>query len=1589
MQTLSIQGFEISPQQKRLWLLQQETNHQPYRVQCAVLVEGNIEYTILEKSIYNVWAKYEILRTSFPTVAGMAVPLQAIGEEVSIKLNYYDWQNLDTEQQQIKVNTLFQEHNKLYFDLQKGFTSQIDIIQQSGTQYFLLIAISAICSDRISLHHLLYDISVTYDAYVQEHELEDTPLQYADIAAWQNELLIGEEAETARDYWHNQKVSSSLIEKLPHEKKVNQIPIFEPKVISINFDPAITNNIALLSQKNSVDISKVLMACWQILLWRLTNKSEVVLALSCDGRNYEELQPAVGLLAKYLPIRIQIQEDNILADILNQFDKQLTELSQWQDFFNSEDFFAETKDTQESSFSPFAFEFVSQPNQYFTGGLSFLIQKIYSCVESFKVKLLCWQQSDSLTAELHYDANLFEQKDIERLAAQFQTLLISAIKNPETKIAQLEILSQQERYQILTGFNNNKTLVPPYQCIHHWIETQVNKTPDNIAVVFGNHHLTYQELNIKANNLAHHLASLGVQPETVVAVCVERSLEMIVGILGILKVGAAYLPIEPLLPEQALAFRLQDAQVSVLLTQTHLLEKVDKLPLVAENNIKVLFVDDTFLQSKSIHKNLSPNLSPTRREALNPPFPHREGGLGGLSYSDLLLSENTVKTSSDEEINDLGIANFNSPNSENLAYVIYTSGSTGKPKGVVVEHRQIVNYVNGILENLNLPDVANFAIVSTFAADLGNTAIFSALCTGGCLHIIAENVATDPVAFADYNYRHSLDCLKIVPSHLSALLSGSHPEKLLPRQRLILGGEAATWDLIKRVYELVTECKIFNHYGPTETTVGVLTYPVEEISNDPALNIVPLGRPLANTQIYLLDNYYQPVPLGVIGEIYIGGDNVARGYINQPELTNERFIPHPFSSEPSARLYKTGDLGRYQPDGNLEFLGRIDDQVKLHGYRIELGEIEAVLRQNSQVREVVVVAKEVHPGKNQLVAYIVPEGHLKPAELRDFIKQKLPEYMLPSQFVSLKALPLTANGKIDKKALPAPEAVKPELQAAFVAPCTPEEIALAKIWAELLNLEQVSIHDNFFELGGDSIISIQAIAKANQVGLRLTPKQIFEHQTIAKLALVADTSTKTDSEQGLVIGSVPFTPIQHSFFAQKLPEAHHWNQSFLLELQQDIEPNILQQSIQYLLAHHDALRLHFQPTTNGWESFNVGVNSEIPFTKFDFSHLTQEQQKTSIEAKATELQASLDLSNTKLVQVALFDLGSQQNNRLLIIIHHLAVDGVSWRILLSDLQTAIEQLQQNQEIQLPAKTTSFKQWSERLQEYANTKTLHSQLDFWCSDLRKRASSLPVHYAGGLNTVSTSKTLSVFLNETETQALLQEVPAKYHTQINDVLLTALAKTFAEWTGEKTLLINLEGHGREDIFTDVDLSRTVGWFTTIFPVLLDLENIATVGDALKAIKEQLRSIPNRGFDYGVLRYLCSDTVQYLAAMPQAEVCFNYLGQFDQVLQESSLFKLASESSGVERSLLGSRRHLFDINGFVTGGCLKINWTYSTAIHKAETVLSLAQSFLQALQEIIIHCQSADAGGYTPSDFSKAKVSQKDLDFLLAKINQGSEK
>jgi amino acid adenylation domain-containing protein/non-ribosomal peptide synthase protein (TIGR01720 family) len=1533
-----IEGYQLSPQQKSLWLLQQSAYSQPYRANCVILIEQNLDIEILELALKNVVNKHEILRTKFQLLQGMTIPLQIINDNSMPVVCYHNLTGLTSAEQHAKIESLFHDASQQPFDFEHGTVLKISLVILSPDKHMLLVSLPAMSADKATLNNFVREISRSYVAGLHNQELSDEPLQYADFAEWQNELFEGEDAEIGREYWRNKKeISACANLKLPQENQPALKPEFKPELLTLAFN---SNTIAI-AQKYETSIAVLLQVCWQILIWRLTGQSDVVVGTYCDGRNYEELESALGLFAKYLPVYCYLEEEFKLSEILKQTNESIRDAFKWQDSFTWEQIAKSGEDNLRLSFFPLCFEFEEQPVKYSAADVSFSIHKQYVCVDQFKVKLSCVRRDDSLIAEFHYDSNSFRVEDIARLARQFQTLLESVIDKPEAAIGELEILSARDRQQLLVEFNNTQTDYPKHSCIHQLFEHQAARTPGHLAVVFENQQLTYAQLNARANQLAHHLQMLGVGPETIVALCVERSLEMLIGLLGILKAGGAYLPLDPLLPTERLAFMLQDAEASVILTQQHLAERFEQAaPIVC------LDTDwDAIAQQ--------PDENP--------------------------LSEATPK---------------------NLVYVIYTSGSTGKPKGVAVEHQQLLNYLHGILERLDLSVGSSFATVSTFAADLGNTAIFPALCTGGCLHVISQERATNPEALADYCDRHPIDCLKIVPSHLNALLAASHPEKILPHQRLILGGEALNWKLVEKIQQHTPSCEIFNHYGPTEATVGVLTYPIKAKPIRDKSETVPLGRPIANTQIYILDNYLRPVPIGVPGELHVGGDNLARGYLNQPELTTERFIRNPFSDELESRLYKTGDLARYLPDGNIEFIGRIDHQVKIHGFRIELGEVESLLRQHPAIRETIVLAREDKPGNKRLVAYFVPnQENTSPAppalfsDLRNFLKEKLPDYMVPSAFVRLKALPLTPNGKVDRRALPAPESVRPELEGIFVAPRNLIEETIARIWAQVLELAQVGIYDNFFELGGDSIVSIQITARANQAGLQVTPKQLFEYPTVAGLAAVVGTTPTIQSEQEPVTGSLPLTPIQHWFFEQKLRDPHHWNQALLLEVRQAIVPSLLERAVQQLQSHHDALRLRFIPKESGWQQVNAGIDEAeaVPFSCTDLSGLPTAEQETALEATAAELQASLNLVKGPLMRVALFNLGDNQPNRLLLVIHHLAVDGVSWRILLEDLQQAYQQLSQSETVQLPLKKTSFKRWSEFLWEYAHSAQLKQERDYWVRASGQSISRLPVDNPGGANTVVLARSVLVSLSVEETSALLHEVPAAYRTQINDVLLTALVQTFTQWTKDHSLLVDLEGHGREAITNDIDLSRTVGWFTTIFPVLLSLEGIFQPGEALKAIKEQLRDVPNRGIGYGVLRYLSEDksVTAPLQTLPQAEVRFNYLGQFDQVLSESSLFKLVNQTPGTSRSPRGNRRYLLDINGFVFGGQLQLEWMYSEQIHQRATIEQLAQGFVKALRSLITHCQSPEAGGYTPSDFQKANLSQKDLEQLLAKINQGSEK
>jgi non-ribosomal peptide synthase protein (TIGR01720 family) len=682
-------------------------------------------------------------------------------------------------------------------------------------------------------------------------------------------------------------------------------------------------------------------------------------------------------------------------------------------------------------------------------------------------------------------------------------------------------------------------------------------------------------------------------------------------------------------------------------------------------------------------------------------------------------------------------------------------------------------------------------------------------------------------------------------------------------------------------------------------------------------------------------------------------------------------------------MYRSGDMGRYLANGDIEYLGRIDDQVKVRGFRIELGEIEGVLSEHVEVQEAVVMAREDGSGEKRLIAYVVLKNENAQAvgELKTFLKKKLPDYMVPSAFVLMTALPLTTNGKVDKRALPLPDASRPQIEESFVAPGNAIEEALARYWREVLGLAEVGIQDNLFELGGDSILAIQIVAKANQEGLRITPKDLFQHQTIAELSLAIEKAGVIHAEQGIVTGAFPLTPVQCWFFEQDLPEPHHWNQAVLLETTQQLDASILEAVIGRLLDHHDALRLRFENEDGQWHQVNAPDDSHLPFTLIDLSGVPQQGHATVIEEEANRLHASLNLSDGPLMQVALFESGEDHPQRLLIIIHHLVIDGVSWRILLDDMQKAYWQIADGTPVKLGLKTTSFKDWSEGLTIYAQSEICKQSSRYWIEQAGKPVSRMPVDYAEGENTEESAETITEKLSERETKELLLDVTSAYHAQVREVLLAALLRTFAEWTATTTLAVDLEGHGREEIGEGINVARTVGWFTTIYPVVLQMHEAYDDRAALKSVKEQMRNIPDNGISFGVLKYLSGD--KSIRDLKQPEISFNYLGQFDATLPQGSLFALAEGSTGTPHSLKGKRHHLLNVSALIRGDCMRIALTYSRNVHKESTVRSLMNVYVASLKALIAECHSPEADRYTPSDFPLLQVGQDELDKALGEV------
>jgi amino acid adenylation domain-containing protein/non-ribosomal peptide synthase protein (TIGR01720 family) len=1536
-------ALQLSFAQQRLWFLDQWEPESPfYNIFAPVRLKGQLNGRALERTLSEIVRRHEILRTTFSAVEGR--PIQVIAPAGSISLPMIDLSELPPPLREAEAQRVAAAEARRPFDLAKGPLLRSLLLRLDEDEQVALLTMHHIVSDGWSAGILIREVAALYAAFLQGQPspLAELSVQYADFAEWQRKWLQGEVLEKQLSYWKRKLGGALPVLQLPTDRPRPVVQRFRGAHESLALSADLSAAIRAMSQREGVTLFMTLLAAFKTLLYRYSGQDDIIVGSPIANRNRSEIEELVGFFVNTLVLRTDLSGNPSFRKLLDRVREVALEASTHQDlpFEKLVDELRLERDLSRTPLFQVVFVLQNAPRQALElPGLTITPLQVEGETAKFDLILGITDAEQGLMVQVEYNTDLFNEDSITRMLGHYQTLLEGIVTNPDQCLSNLPLLTEAERHQLLER-NKSRAIYPKDSCLHDLFEAQVERTPDAIAVACEGERLTYRELNARANQLAHHLRSLGVGPDVLVACSLERSLDLVIAILGILKAGGAYLPLDLAYPKERLAFMLEDSQTPVLLTQQSLL---DRLP---EHRARVICLEADW---ETI----------ARESEQNP--------AGGTE-------------------------------SANLAYVIYTSGSTGKPKGVQVEHANVVRLFTATQAWYQFDEADVWTLFHSYAFDFSVWELWGALLYGGRLVVVPYWVSRSPEAFYELLVEERVTVLNQTPSAFRQLIRAEETAVAakgvaagtLALRLIIFGGEALELQQLRPWFDRHGDERpqLVNMYGITETTVHVTYRPIRAVDLKGGKGSV-IGEAIPDLQVYVLDSRLEPVPIGVPGEMYVGGAGVARAYLRRPELSAERFITDPFSEEPGTRLYKTGDLARYLADGDLEYLGRIDQQVKIRGFRIELGEIEAALIQHPALREAVVLTQEDKPGEKRLVAYLVvmPGSAPSISELRDFLKVKLPDYMVPAAYVMLDALPLTENGKLDRCALPAPDATRPNLEETYAAPRDAVEEVLAEIWAKVLGLERVGIHDNFFELGGDSILSIQIIAKANQSGLRLTPKQVFQYQTIAELAAVTDTAPAIHAEQGLVTGTVPLTPIQHWFFEQRLPNPHHWNQALLLEVRRALDPHLLEQAVEHLLVHHDALRLRFVPEEAGWQQAMVTPDRATPFSRIDLSELPEAERWFAIEAKAAELQASLNLTEGPLVRVALFDLGLQEPGRLLIVIHHLAIDGVSWRILLEDLQMAYQQLVGSEMISLSPKTTSFKRWAERLVEYAQSAAVMEERAYWLAEARTKIAPLPVDYPEGraANAEASSRSVSVSLDVEETEALLHEVPEAYYTQINDVLLTALAQAFAEWTGRRALLLDLEGHGREAIFEDVDLSRTVGWFTSIFPVLLELGKTSDPGESLKSVKEQLRAIPNRGLGYGLLRYLSGDKeiTAALQRLPQAEVSFNYLGQLDQALPADSPFRPARESGGQVHSLRGSRKHLLDVRGSIAGGQLHLVWTYSEKAHRRSTIEHLARSFVEALRSLIAHCQAPEAGGYTPSDFPLAQLDQEALDAAFEEV------
>jgi amino acid adenylation domain-containing protein/non-ribosomal peptide synthase protein (TIGR01720 family) len=1511
--------YRLSSSQRRLWVLSKfDAASEAYNMPQLFRLHGRLNDVAFIKAYSSVLERHEILRTVFiEDTEGNPRQRILLSTDTCFSVSYKDYSEQSKEDSEQSVKDYIAHEMSLGFNLEQGPLIRCSLLKESEHSYVVVLMMHHIVSDGWSLGIMHREWSEFYNAILEERQpdLEPLRIQYKDYAAWHNTQLESESIQHHKAYWLEQFSGELPILELPVDHPRPKVMTYNGASVYKELDQQTTDRLRAFSQEQGGTMFMTIQTALLILLHKYTGQEDIVIGSPIAGREHPDLEGQIGFYLGALPLRTNFSKGETLVElyqkvkhnVLGAYDHQVYPYDALVDSLNLK------RDTSRNPLFDFWFDYHSQDIETDHSGFKDVVQENYPLLQDnlqskFDITLIVQEKQDGcLGFYWEYNRDMFSASQMQQMLSHLFSVLQKLSTHNSISVTNYKLLETEDE-QMQLSFNPVQTPFDKRTVLERFAETVKNHS-DKVAVIWDSKEINYGALDELSNRFAHHLINeYGLAQGDLVGIKMNRSLGQIVSVLGILKTGAAYVPIDPSYPNERILFMEKDSGTRVILDE----EEWDNFQL------------------------------------------HR--ALYSATKPDRLITP------------------------EDAMYVIYTSGSTGLPKGCVLNYEGVSNYLDWAVEYSKDITYSEVDFFSSLAFDFTVTSLFVALTTGKTLRVYDNNKDLSLQLNQIVNNQNS-GWLKLTPAHIS--LIEEETLKTAKPKVFVVGGEALTVDQINHLRKNAG-CRIYNEYGPTEATVGCI---VKEIAED---NLPFIGRPIQNTEVFLLDDSLQMVPYGCVGELYIGGAGLARGYLNRVSLTNEKFIDNPF--KPGKRCYKTGDLGRWRENGILEYLGRIDDQVKIKGYRIELGEIDQVLSGHPKLDQSLVVARDInHTSNKELIVYYT--GEAKAEELKAYLQKKLPGYMVPNFYVKLERIPLTSNGKVDRNALPDPDDTGMQ-QGGYVAPVTEAERQMVKIWSEVLRakFDKIGLESDFFALGGDSIKAIQILARLRNAGYDLKMSDVLNSSRLkemtAKLRLLSRIINQEPVEGEVILSPIQRAFLENAFAKGSDQEKQLFHQSFMFCFPGGISTTEAKVIVEKLMSHHDALRLRFEKSRDGkWSQYNAGL-SQVDFI-IEESTIPHDMalDVTAIakffEDQGSRLKMKLGFVNAPLLGVGVYHNAETKESHFLMSVHHLVIDLVSWRILFEDIETLLTQFRNGSELKLPDKTDSYKFWMERSANYAGTYALEQQRSYWEYQQGTITDSLPIKKPLGKNTIGNSSIIDLTLDKDQTTKLKTSINSVNKVETNALLLAALSRAIKDVFNIEQIRILLEGHGREEFIEDIDISRTIGWFTSMFPFLLNAskENAQTVF----MLQDALNQIPDKGVGYGLLRYSSKNPLQTLK---DVSLTFNYLGDLSR--DDNNVFSVSQDKSQEFRSLFDysdyghgtdahpnlERESFLLVSGHTLNGSLSISLQFNKECVEEQHVQLLADRYKVHLLNIAEELLDYSEIVQLPSSLTYKKLSIEQL-------------